>query len=187
MSSLTEVLWLGRGGQGAFTAARLLGLGTSLFGGRSALAFPSFGPERRGAPVFSYTKVGGAGQPHLVVEDRSAVTEAHWAVILDETLLKDFPPTFVRSGGILLVNSPRTAADLGLDPVTAKTLDAAGLAHRTVGRPWVNMALLGALGALSGLLPLEAGFQAIDREFSGDTAAKNRELYRAAHDLGEQL
>lgn len=54
---MTEVLWHGRGGQGAFTAARLLGAAYSLRGDDSyALAFPSFGPERRGAPIRAFTK-----------------------------------------------------------------------------------------------------------------------------------
>lgn len=47
-----EFLWHGRGGQGAFTAARLLGAAYSLKkDGNYALAFPSFGPERRGAQL----------------------------------------------------------------------------------------------------------------------------------------
>ena len=48
---MTEIRWHGRGGLGAFTAARLLGCAVSLFEGKYALAFPSFGPERRGAPA----------------------------------------------------------------------------------------------------------------------------------------
>ena len=52
---MIEVLWHGRGGQGAFTAARLLGAAASLSEGRYALAFPSFGPERRGAPMRAFT------------------------------------------------------------------------------------------------------------------------------------
>ena len=53
-----EFLWHGRGGQGAFTAARLLGAAYSLKeDGKFALAFPSFGPERRGAPIRAFTKL----------------------------------------------------------------------------------------------------------------------------------
>ena len=54
---MTEIRWHGRGGLGAFTAARLLGCAVSLFEGKYALAFPSFGPERRGAPVFAFTRI----------------------------------------------------------------------------------------------------------------------------------
>ena len=54
---IIEILWHGRGGQGAFTAARLLGAACSFADGRYALAFPSFGPERRGAPMRAFTKL----------------------------------------------------------------------------------------------------------------------------------
>ena len=47
---MKEILWLGRGGQGAFTAAKLFGAAyISDAQSQYALAFPSFGPERRGA------------------------------------------------------------------------------------------------------------------------------------------
>lgn len=58
---MTEIRWHGRGGLGAFTAARLLGCAVSLFEGKYALAFPSFGPERRGAPVFAFTRIDRQG------------------------------------------------------------------------------------------------------------------------------
>nr|WP_316613445.1 2-oxoacid:acceptor oxidoreductase family protein [uncultured Ruminococcus sp.] len=54
---MTEILWHGRGGQGAFTAARLLGDAYSLKDNAYALAFPSFGPERRGAPTRPYARL----------------------------------------------------------------------------------------------------------------------------------
>ena len=39
---MTEIRWHGRGGLGAFTAARLLGCAVSLYEGKYVLAFPSF-------------------------------------------------------------------------------------------------------------------------------------------------
>ncbi|MDO4556731.1 MAG: 2-oxoacid:acceptor oxidoreductase family protein, partial [Lachnospiraceae bacterium] len=54
---MTEIRWHGRGGQGAFTAARLLGNAVSIYEEKYALAFPSFGPERRGAPVLAFTRI----------------------------------------------------------------------------------------------------------------------------------
>ena len=78
---MTEILWLGRGGQGAFTAAKLLGAAYTADGGRYALAFPSFGPERRGAPVRAFTKLDT--KPVL---DRSQTEKADYIVVLDDTL-----------------------------------------------------------------------------------------------------
>ncbi len=54
---MKEVRWHGRGGQGSFTIARLLGSAAVIHEGKHALAFPSFGPERRGAPVLGFTRI----------------------------------------------------------------------------------------------------------------------------------
>lgn len=73
---MIQVLWHGRGGQGAFTAARALGAAWVLKGGY-ALAFPSFGPERRGAPMRAFTKLDG--KP---VVDRSDIKSPDYTVDL---------------------------------------------------------------------------------------------------------
>ena len=76
---MIEVLWHGRGGQGAFTAARLLGAASSFADGAYALAFPSFGPERRGAPMRAFTKM--SREP---IGDRSAVNRANYVIYLGD-------------------------------------------------------------------------------------------------------
>jgi len=73
---MINILWKGRGGQGAFTAARLLGAAWVLKGGY-ALAFPSFGPERRGAPVRAFTKLDDSP-----VVDRSEITNPDYTLDL---------------------------------------------------------------------------------------------------------
>ncbi|MEE8622044.1 MAG: 2-oxoacid:acceptor oxidoreductase family protein, partial [Syntrophobacteria bacterium] len=47
---MIEIRFHGRGGQGAVTSAELTAL-AAIEQGKYAQAFPSFGPERRGAPV----------------------------------------------------------------------------------------------------------------------------------------
>ena len=104
---MIEVLWHGRGGQGAFTAARLLGAAASMAEGTSALAFPSFGPERRGAPMRAFTKV--SARP---IGDRSAITRADYVIYLDDTLLAPGWESELKPGGIALVNSVKTPESL---------------------------------------------------------------------------
>ncbi len=81
---MLEIVWHGRGGQGAFTAAKLLGAAAAGHDGLHALAFPSFGPERRGAPMRAFTKIDS-----VPVADRSVPTRADIVVYLDETLLDE--------------------------------------------------------------------------------------------------
>ena len=78
---MKQIRWHGRGGNGAFTAARLLGVAASVFEGKSAQAFPSFGPERRGAPVLGFTRIA-----EKTITDHSQVYECDCVIVLDETL-----------------------------------------------------------------------------------------------------
>lgn len=135
---MIEILWHGRGGQGAFTAARLLGAAASMEAGAYALAFPSFGPERRGAPVRAFTKI--ANEP---IGDRSAIEHADFVVYLDDTLLGDSWAAELKPGGRVLVNSVRTFDDRRIIAI-----DANGLSEEVLGRPIPNTVFLGMLSAL---------------------------------------
>lgn len=136
---MIEVLWHGRGGQGAFTAARLLGAAATLSGLHYALAFPSFGPERRGAPMRAFTKV--SREP---IGDRSAIAQADYVVYLDGTLLPDNWADELKEGGICLVN----ASEAPSSDARLLALDADGISQEILGRPIPNTVFLGALAAL---------------------------------------
>ena len=97
---MTEIRWHGRGGLGAFTAARLLGCAVSLYEGKYALAFPSFGPERRGAPVFAFTRID-----NKPITDRSEVVECDIAIVLDDTLFGDPVRNGLKPGATVIVNA----------------------------------------------------------------------------------
>lgn len=137
-TQMIEVLWHGRGGQGAFTAARLLGAAATLSGERYALAFPSFGPERRGAPMRAFTKISAES-----IGDRTAVTRADIVVYLDGTLFAPGWDSELKEGGICLVNSAEPIAD---ERVIA--IDATGLAMQALGRPIPNTVFLGLIAGL---------------------------------------
>lgn len=137
---MKEILWIGRGGQGAFTAAKLFG--AAFTGGsddRYALAFPSFGPERRGAPVRAFTKIDS--QPVL---DRSQTERADFIVVLDDTLYAPSLAGQLKDGGSILVNSRQPVGG-------AQTFDAAAIAAE-LHLPTVNTVMLGILTALSGYI-----------------------------------
>lgn len=173
---MIEVLWHGRGGQGAFTAARLLGAASSLREGRSALAFPSFGPERRGAPMRAFTKVSDAP-----IGDRSAVACADYVVYLDETLFAEGWQAEVKPGGCVLVNSARTAADLAAafgDSPDARivAIDANGISEALLGRPIPNTVFLGAIAALDDALSADEVKEAIRQYMPPKLHEKNERI-----------
>ena len=109
---MLEFIWHARGGQGAFTAARCLGAAAALSAGAYALAFPTFGPERRGAPMRAFTKIDTAP-----IGDRSAVHRAAFVIYLDETLVEDGWEDELAPGGLMLLNTKRVF--LGVIPALA--------------------------------------------------------------------
>ena len=59
---MIEVRFHGRGGQGAVTSAELMAQ-AAIAEGRYAQAFPSFGPERRGAPLMAFLRISDRTHP----------------------------------------------------------------------------------------------------------------------------
>ncbi|MBR6385354.1 MAG: 2-oxoacid:acceptor oxidoreductase family protein [Ruminococcus sp.] len=145
---MKEIIWLGRGGQGAFTAAKLLGAAYTLDNEKYALAFPSFGPERRGAPVKAFTKLNS--KP---VADRSQTEKADYIVILDDTLYTEDIKNFLKDNGKILVNSKSEIEN-------TKTFDAEKIASE-FRLPTVNTVMFGLLVGISEIISPENAVRAV--------------------------
>ena len=146
---MKEILWLGRGGQGAFTAAKLLGAAYTIDDDdKYALAFPSFGPERRGAPVRAFTKLDT--KP---VVDRSQTEKADYIVILDDTLYIPQLQGLLKSTGTIIVNSKNNIDG-------ALTFDADKIAA-DFRLPTANTVMFGLLAGLSGVVAADEAVEAI--------------------------
>ncbi len=168
---MKEILWLGRGGQGAFTAAKLLGAAYTTDSGRYALAFPSFGPERRGAPVRAFTKLDT--KP---VVDRSQTEKADFIVVLDDTLYSPQLRGLLKEEGSVIVNSKSAIED-------ALTFDAEGIAAE-YRLPTVNTVMLGLLVGLSGVVTAKEAEQAIKGYMPQKIQERNiSAVFRAAEEV----
>ena len=148
---MTEIIWHGRGGQGAFTAARLLGEAYSLKADSYALAFPSFGPERRGAPIRAFTKLD-----KRPVRNRSEITKADHSIFLDDTLFDAKAFFELKSNGTILLNTKQV-----YDDPRIITLDGGSIASSILRLPITNTILLGAFAAISDEITLEEICEAI--------------------------
>jgi pyruvate ferredoxin oxidoreductase gamma subunit len=173
-----EVRFHGRGGQGVVTAAELLSV-AAFSQGRRALAFPSFGSERTGAPVVSYCRIDDRA-----IRSHDPVTEPQAVVVQDPTLLR-LPGVLdgLTEDGYLLVNSSGTAETLGLrtlapqlEPRRIVTVPATDLARSVLGRPLPNTTLLGALAGLTGVVTLESLQEAIRERFAATAGDLNATL-----------
>ena len=169
-----EVRWHGRGGQGAVTSSKILAKAAYLSGWEGVTAAPSFGAERRGAPVTASNRMA-----HAPIRVLSQVTTPDVVVVLDDSLLAVANATAgLVPGGVVVVNTTRPATDLGLpDGVRVVTADVTGAAAEAGvvvgGHPIVNTAILGAIAAATGLVTLENVAAAISEVFPAGAAERN--------------
>lgn len=172
-----EVRWHGRGGQGSFTGAKLLGVASAIYDERYAQAFPSFGPERRGAPVLGFNRLSDTP-----ITDRSEIEKCDRIVFLDETLFHEGYLNDLKSNAIILINSQKTFADPRII-----SFDATGLAIEVIGKPIANTAMLGFLAAVSvGEISLEGCLKAIESDMKPSMAKSNGLLLKQAYELGKR-
>jgi len=174
---MIEVRWHGRGGQGSFTASRLLGEAAALYEGSHAMAFPSFGPERRGAPVLAFTKISKEK-----IRDRSEVIRCDYIVVLDETLYNSSFLDELKPGGYIILNTGNPAK-YGR---SVRTIDATSIALGILGKPITNTAMLGALIGYSGIVAPEAIEESLNHFFNEPLLGKNKEVVRQSYELGRK-
>ena len=158
---MIEIRMHGRGGQGAVIAAKILA--SALFKeGKYAQSFPSFGVERRGAPVMAFTRIDN--KPIYL---RCEIYAPDHLIVLDPTLILHLNVTAgLKPGGMILINSEQEPAAFNLPAeFRVATIDATGIAVRhglgTKSIPVVNTAILGAFSRLTGLVGIDATAQAV--------------------------
>ncbi len=170
---MTEILWHGRGGQGAFTAARLLGAAYTLHEGESyALAFPSFGPERRGAPIRAFTKLDS--KP---IGNRSEIEKADFCIFLDDTLFSGNAFDELKESGKILINTKKSFSDERIIAFDGDTL-----AEKILRLPITNTIMLGAFAAVCDEITVEDVEEAICHYMPEKLHKKNIIAVRAAAD-----
>jgi len=140
-----EIRWHGRGGQGAITAAKIVAQAAYLKGYQGVTSAPSFGAERRGAPISASTRI--SPEPVMVI---SQVEKPDVVVVLDYTLLKYQEVTSgLGRGGWLIVNSWQHPKELNIKgDFNIATADATRICQElgliVAGLTVVNTAILGA-------------------------------------------
>jgi pyruvate ferredoxin oxidoreductase gamma subunit len=167
---MVEIRFHGRGGQGAVTSAELTAL-AAIEEGKYAQAFPSFGPERRGAPVMSFVRVSDTP-----IRTREKVYEPNFVVVLDESLLSIVNvETGLREGGIIIMNTTKSIDEVrkatGIKARIA-TVDASKIAMETMRVAITNTTMIGALVKAAGIVAIEHLNGPINHRF-GPIAEKN--------------
>jgi pyruvate ferredoxin oxidoreductase gamma subunit len=164
------------------TAAELLSV-AAFAEGKHAQAFPSFGPERSGAPVAAFCRIDD--RP---IRTHEPITQPDAVVVQDASLLH-VVEVFqgLEPKGFALLNSNRSLDALGLADFArhlpmdhARAVSASELAQKFLGRALPNAALLGALAALTHVVSIDAIVEAIGQRFEGEVREGNANAARAA-------
>ncbi len=176
---IIEIRWHGRGGQGAITAAKIVANAAFVSGYKGVVMAPTFGTERRGAPVFTSLKIS----PEKIY-DLSPITTPDMVVVLDHTLLEEVDVADgLKDGGLVVLNAPKPAGEyrfggarVGVADVTAHAV-AAGLPPGIV-----NSGIIGAFSRASGLVDIDILIPAIKKEFIGKRPEENAMAAKRAYE-----
>ena len=178
-TTLVEIRWHGRGGQGAVTSAELIAQ-AAISEGKYAQAFPSFSPERRGAPVLAFNRINES-RP---IRTRAEVEEPDIVIVLDTTLMSIIEVTSgIKDKGIIIVNTKKSAkqikADFNISGRIA-TVDAKKIALEELKVPIVNTTMIGALIKATEIVKLESMKEPLEKRF-GKLAERNIKAMERAY------
>ena len=179
-NGLIEIRWHGRGGQGAVTSAELLAQ-AAISEGKYAQAFPSFGPERRGAPVLAFVRISSQ-EP---IRIRAEISRPDAVVVLDPGLLSIVNVTSgLKDNGILVINTKKSFKEIETQFKTKCKLakvDATAIAREVLGVPITNTTMVGALVKAVGVVELESVVEPLKNRF-GRLAERNINAMKRAYE-----
>ena len=161
------------------TSAELTAL-AAIEAGKYAQAFPSFGPERRGAPVMAFVRVS-----ETPIRTREKVYNPDIVVVLDPSLLQIVNvEACLKEGGLVILNPKKSVAEVRKETGIKARLalvDASKIAMETMRVPITNTTMLGALLKGAGLIDMDALRGPIQHRF-GPIAEKNMKACLRAYE-----
>lgn len=187
-----DIIIHGRGGQGAVTACEVIAEAAYMSGNFVDVhAYPSFGAERRGAPVQAYAKLSRTE----TIWDRAQIENPNVLIIFDETVLNQEIASSLKKGGIFIINSAKDpdyfVSKFTLKNVKLVVADISKLAlekNLTIdGVPVINTPILGLLSKALPELSLENLKKVISKRMEENLALQNIALIQQGFNLAKIL
>jgi pyruvate ferredoxin oxidoreductase gamma subunit len=191
MAKFYEVRWHGRGGQGTVTGAKSLGEAVQ-GGGKFVVAFPEYGPERRGAPLRAFNRFSDHEiRIHTPVQNPDVV------IVVD--------PTLIGNGKIIagvkpetryIVNTRRPVEEikalLKADTQKVFTIPANRISRELFKKEIPNSAMMGAFAKASGhIISIDQLIKEAEHVFAKmlppELVQKNLEAMRLGYESGEEI
>lgn len=171
MDKTLEIRWHGRGGQGAKTAALLLA-DVAFQTGKFVQGFPEYGPERMGAPITAYNRIGNSQ-----IRVRSNIYKPDYVVVVDETLLEAVDVTKgLKEEGAIVINTARPKEEIRAHLKgymgAVYTVDARRISMEVLGKYFPNSPMLAAIVKVTGLMSEEEFLTEMRRSFEHKFSTK---------------
>ena len=171
MRQMTEIRWHGRGGQGAKTAALLLA-DVAFKTGKYVQGFPEYGPERMGAPITAYNRIGDSE-----IRVHSNIYHPNFVVVVDEGLLESVDVAKgIKDGGAVVVNSSRSPEEVRNEirdfDGKVYTIDAKKVSVTCLGKYFPNTPMLAAAVKISGVMEKDEFLREMEASFMHKFASK---------------
>jgi pyruvate ferredoxin oxidoreductase gamma subunit len=160
---MKEIKIIGRGGQGAKSASVILAE-AALEKGYYIQAFPEYGAERMGAPVYAYTRID-----EKEIRIHTGITTPDVVVVIDQTLLNLPVTDGLKDSGILIINTPHTPAEvrkkLNFNKGQVFTVDASQISRECFGAHIPNTPMIGAIEKATHLFGIDSLKQNLREKF----------------------
>ena len=139
--------------------------------GRYAQGFPSFGPERRGAPVAAFNRIDDKK-----IRVRSGIYEPDVVIVLDSSLMGLVNVAEgLKPDGVMVVNTARPPEEVKKESGftgTVCTVDASKIAREELGVPITNTTMIGAVVKATGVVKIGSVKEPLKNRF-GRLAQRN--------------
>jgi 2-oxoacid:acceptor oxidoreductase gamma subunit (pyruvate/2-ketoisovalerate family) len=185
---MIEIVFYGRGGQGAVTASQVLAM-AAFKEGKYSQAFPTFGPDRRGAPVKAYARVD-----ERAIVDRNPIVAADYVIVLDPNLFKmSNPLSSLKESGCAILNSEKSPEailkEIDREKTRVFSIDASMISEKVYGEisiPITNIAMLAAFASVSRIIRLDSIQETLKQFFSGEGLEKAKKSAQMAFEKMER-
>jgi 2-oxoacid:acceptor oxidoreductase gamma subunit (pyruvate/2-ketoisovalerate family) len=176
---MIELRWHGRGGQGAITAAKIFATAAFKSGYAGVVMAPTFGTERRGAPVFTSLKISKDK-----IYDISPIETPDIVVVLDHLLLTEADVTGgLKTGGLIVLNTSKPPETYDFAGMRLAVADITALAVEAgLPRGVVNSGVIGSLCRAFDIVPFDAVVAEIEMEFATKKPEANAQAARLAYE-----
>lgn len=176
---IIQIRWHGRGGQGAITAAKVFAEAAFKSGYDGVVMAPTFGTERRGAPVTTSLKIARGK-----IYDLSPIQAPDIVVVLDHLILKEVDVLVgLKPGGLLVINSPLPVEGQQLSDYRVATANVTKLGvDAGLRKGVINSGILGVLNKGAGLVDIETLSRCVLSEFATRRPEENARAAQFAYD-----